>query len=126
MSRGLARADGMSVFDPECISREVLTHATGRWGSLVLVSLVAGPLRFADVRRAVSGISDRMLAQTLQQLDADGLVVRLQQPGRTQRVDYALTALGRPIAERLCDLIDAIYEQIPGIVAHQTGRQAES
>jgi DNA-binding HxlR family transcriptional regulator len=122
MSRGADRADGMSVFDPDCTSREVLEHATGRWGALTLAALVDGALRFADVRRAVSGISDRMLSQTLQRLEADGLVSRTQHSTIPPRVDYDLTDLGRPIAESVCDLIDTIYAQLPGIVAHQRSR----
>jgi DNA-binding HxlR family transcriptional regulator len=112
----------MSVFDPTCMSRGVLTHATGRWGSLVLAALVDGPLRFAEVRRAVTGISDRMLSQTLQRLEADGLVARTQLEEIPPRVDYNLTGIGQPIAERICDLIDAIYDQLPDIIAHQRNR----
>jgi DNA-binding HxlR family transcriptional regulator len=124
MSRAIDRVNGMSVFDPGCTSREVLEHATGRWGALTLVALVDGPLRFAEVRRQVSGISDRMLSQTLQRLEADGLVARTPQHTIPARVDYQLTDLGRPIAERVCDLIEAIYAQLPGIVAHQRSRQS--
>ncbi|WP_427924381.1 winged helix-turn-helix transcriptional regulator [Streptomyces sp. cg40] len=128
MSRGTERVAGMSVFDPECVSREVLEHATGRWGALTLAALVDGPLRFAEVRRQIHGISDRMLWQTLQRLEDHGLVTRTPHPTAARRVDYELTALGRPIAERVCDLIDAIYDQLPGIVAHQraTAATAES
>ncbi|GAA4725712.1 winged helix-turn-helix transcriptional regulator [Phytohabitans rumicis] len=111
----------MSVFDPDCTSREVLEHATGRWGALTLAALVDGPLRFAQVRRAVVGVSDRMLSQTLQRLEADGLVRRTPQATIPPRVDYDLTDLGRPIADRICDLIETIYHQLPGIVAHQRG-----
>lgn len=60
-----------------------------------------------------------MLRQTLQRLEGDGLVTRTPHLTVARRVDYELTGLGRPIAERICDLIDAIYEQLPGIVAHQ-------
>jgi DNA-binding HxlR family transcriptional regulator len=60
-----------------------------------------------------------MLWQTLQRLEDDGLVARTPHPAVARRVDYELTCLGRPIAERICDPIDAIYEQLPGIVAHQ-------
>ncbi|WP_427134329.1 winged helix-turn-helix transcriptional regulator [Pseudarthrobacter sp. S9] len=99
-----------------------LLGAEVRWGSLTLAALVDGPLRFAEVRRAVGGVTDRMLAQTLQRLEADGLVSRMPHSTIPPRVDYDLTALGRPIAERICDLIAAIYEQLPGIVTHQRSR----
>ena len=123
MSSGTDRVASMSVFDPDCTSREVLEHATGRWGALTLAALVDGPLRFSEVRRAVNGVSDRMLTQTLQRLEADGLVSRTPHPTIPARVDYSLTPLGLPIAERICDLIETIYAQLPGIVAHQ--RQLE-
>jgi DNA-binding HxlR family transcriptional regulator len=125
MSEYTETARAMSVFDPDDLSREVLEHATGRWGGLALAALVEGPLRFAAVRRAVNGISDRMLAQTLQRLEADGLVARTSYGTIPPRVEYALTELGSPIARRVCDLIDAIYEQLPAIVAHQRARAAE-
>ncbi|WP_433531781.1 winged helix-turn-helix transcriptional regulator [Micromonospora sp. CA-263727] len=119
MSKALDRARQMSVFDPGCTSRSVLEHATGRWGGLVLAALVDGPLRFAQLRRSVTGIGDRMLSQTLQRLEADGLVSRTEHSAIPPHVEYELTDLGRPIAERVCDLIEAIYQQLPGIVAHQ-------
>ncbi|MER5185463.1 helix-turn-helix domain-containing protein [Streptomyces sp. NPDC002896] len=124
MSRGTERVAKMSVFDPDCTSREVLEHATGRWGALALAALVDGPMRFAEMRRCVAGVSDRMLWQTLQRLEADGLVARHPHTSVPRRVDYELTDLGRPIAQRICDLIDAIYEQLPGIVTHQRSRTA--
>ena len=124
MSRATERAAGMSVFDPDCVSREVLEHATGRWGGLTLAALVDGPLRFAQVRRAVGGVSDRMLAQTLQRLEADGLVSRTPRSTIPPHVDYDLTDLGRPIAEGVCGLIDAIYRQLPGIVTHRRAMEA--
>lgn len=114
----------MNVFDAQCVSREVLSHATGRWGGLILAALIDGPLRFAEVRRAVEGISDRMLAQTLHELEADGLISRTQYSTIPPRVDYELTDLGKPIATRIGDLIATIYEQLPGIVVHRRSRTA--
>jgi DNA-binding HxlR family transcriptional regulator len=125
MKPGIERVEDLNVFDPDGTSREVLEHATGRWGALTLAALVDGPLRFAEVRRAVGGISDRMLAQTLQRLEADGLASRTPHSTIPPRVDYELTDLGRPIAQRICDLIEAIYEQLPGIVAHQRQRSRQ-
>lgn len=124
MSTATQRTREMNVFDPECTSRAVLEHSTGRWGGLVLVSLLPGALRFAQVRRTVSGIGDRMLSQTLQRLEADGLISRSELSTIPPHVEYALTELGRPIAARVSDLIDAIYEQLPGIVAHRTSGTA--
>jgi DNA-binding HxlR family transcriptional regulator len=115
----------MNVFDPTCTSREVLEHATGRWGALTLAALVDGPRRFSEIKRAVAGVSDRMLSQTLRRLEMDGLVSRRVEPGIPARVDYELTDLGRPIAARIGDLIDAIYEQLPAIVRYQRSASLE-
>jgi DNA-binding HxlR family transcriptional regulator len=125
-ARAVQQVEDMSVFDPDCLSREVLEHATGRWGALTLAALLEGPLRFAEVGRAVNGISDRMLSQTLQRLETDGLVSREQHSAIPPRVEYAVTELGRPVARAISDLIDTIYTQLPGIVAHQRARMDRS
>jgi DNA-binding HxlR family transcriptional regulator len=70
-----ALIDGWAAGDvmaPECPSRPVLQHLTSRWGTLVMVALAVGPHRFSALRRQIGGISERMLAQTLQELEADG------------------------------------------------------
>ena len=103
------------VFSPRCPSREVLDHVVGRWGLLTLAALNAGPLRFAATARAVGGISDRMLSQTLKTLEADGLVSRAASVG-TQHVEYALTDPGRQVAEAAAGLIDALYGVMPRVL----------
>lgn len=50
-------------------SRQVLNHVTSRWGVLILVALLKGTYRFSELRRKVDGVSERMLAQTLQGLE---------------------------------------------------------
>lgn len=67
------RAD---VLSEACPSRLVLNHMTSRWGVLVLLVLSDGTHRFAQLRRRIGGVSERMLAQTLQQLESHGLVHR--------------------------------------------------
>ena len=64
------------LFDPDCPSRVVLQHVSSRWGVLVLVALLAGTHRFSDLRRKIGGVSEKMLAQTLQFLELDGFVLR--------------------------------------------------
>ena len=118
MTTGLLRPEPANPADPDGASRAVLEHSTGRWGALTLAALLDGPLRFAQLARAVRGISDRMLVQTLQRLETHGLVSRRPHPTTPLRVDYALTDLGRPIALRIRDLIDTIHDQLPGIIAH--------
>jgi DNA-binding HxlR family transcriptional regulator len=76
---------------------DVLSRIGDKWSVLVVTRLGAGPLRFNELRRAIGGISQRMLTLTLRGLERDGLVTRTAFPTIPPRVDYALTALGRDL-----------------------------
>lgn len=93
------------VFPAACPSRVLLDHVTSKWGVLVLVSLTDGTQRWSELRRRAEGISEKMLAQTLRTLEADGLVHREQQPVMPPRVDYSLTPLGEELAGVLVPLL---------------------
>ncbi|MFF8803574.1 winged helix-turn-helix transcriptional regulator [Streptomyces omiyaensis] len=116
------------VFARECASRATLEHITGRWGGLTLGALHEGSFRFNELRRRVDGVSEKMLAQTLQALERDGLVHREAQPVNPPRVDYRLTPLGRDVAERLVGLITLVEGRMPEVVAareaYDAGRPA--
>ncbi len=77
------------VFSEQCPSREILKHVTNRWGGLVLVALLQGMHRFSDLRRKLSGVSEKMLAQTLQTLELDGFVLRVSYPVVPPHVEYS-------------------------------------
>ena len=103
LTKQILRGD---LFAEACPSREVLKHVTSRWGVLVLVALLNGTHRFSDLRRKISGVSEKMLAQTLQWLEADGFVLRVSYPVIPPHVEYSLTPLGQtlnPIIEALRD-----------------------
>ncbi|MGW5309104.1 winged helix-turn-helix transcriptional regulator [Nocardia thailandica] len=93
------------VFARDCESRPVLQNVASRWGVLALVALREGPYRFSALRRRVDGVSERMLSQTLQALERDGMVHREVLEAIPPRVEYTLTELGGRVAERLEDLI---------------------
>lgn len=76
---------------------EVLSRVGDKWSMQVVMSLGDGPLRFNVLRRAIDGISQRMLTRTLRNLERDGLVSRAVTPSVPPRVDYALTPLGRSL-----------------------------
>ncbi|TFW16695.1 winged helix-turn-helix transcriptional regulator [Duganella callida] len=97
----------------DCPSRAVLGHITSRWGVLVLVMLLERTHRFSELRRAVGGVSEKMLAQTLDALVHDGLVLRVAHQVVPPHVEYSLTPLGRQAAERLEVLVDWIEENFP-------------
>ena len=98
-----------------CPSREVLKHITSRWGTLTLVALQDGTLRFSELRRTIGGVSERMLAHTLQQLEGDGMVERIAYPVVPPHVEYRLTALGKEAAHRVRGLADWIEASLPRV-----------
>lgn len=95
---------------------------TSRWGVLVLVILLGGMHRFSELRRKIGGVSEKMLSQTLQELEADGLVNRKSLPVVPPHVEYRLTPLGREAAEHLEVMVNWIEEKIPQIMAVRRGR----
>ncbi|GHH19898.1 winged helix-turn-helix transcriptional regulator [Streptomyces lanatus] len=84
-----------------CPHRMVLEHVTSRWGVLVLIELLERPYRFSELRRAIGRVSEKMLTQTLQTLERDGLIHRDAKPVIPPRVDYSLTDLGREAAQQV-------------------------
>lgn len=107
------------LLDANCPSRDVLKHMTSRWGVLVLVILLGGMHRFSDLRRKIGGVSEKMLAQTLQGLEGDGLLARLALPVVPPHVEYRLTPLGVEAAQHLEALVDWIEDSMPRIMAHR-------
>lgn len=109
------------LFAADCPSRGVLDHVTSRWGVLALVALRDGTLRFSELRRRIGGVSEKMLAQTLQALEEDGFVLRTAHPEVPPRVDYRLTPLGTEVAAHVAALVDWIELNLPRV---QRMRQA--
>ncbi|RQP04562.1 MAG: transcriptional regulator [Paracoccus sp. BP8] len=99
----------------ECPSRDVLRRLTGRWGMLVLWALSDGPQRFGALRKRIGGVSERMLAQTLQGLETDGMVLRRDFGTVPPHVEYELTPLGQQAAARVGALLDWIEDNLPSI-----------
>ncbi len=108
---------GDTVPEEGCPSRLVLNHVTSKWGVLVLLALAEGTRRWSELRRAVGGISEKMLAQTLQTLERDGLVRRDAKPVVPPHVEYSLTELGDDLLERLVPLVVWAAEHGPEIQA---------
>lgn len=93
------------LYAGNCPTREVLSHIADKWTTLVINLLaVSEPRRFNELRRAIGGISQKMLTETLRDLERDGLVERTLYPEIPPRVEYSLTPLGRT----LCDPLNAL------------------
>ncbi|MEV0384748.1 helix-turn-helix domain-containing protein [Nonomuraea sp. NPDC050643] len=90
---------------PICQLRDVLDRVGDKWSVLVMDLLGGGPKRYSELRRAVEGISQRMLTLTLRSLERDGLVARTVTPTSPPRVDYALTPVGQTLSAEVSGLI---------------------
>lgn len=112
------RADTKIVFDAFmaiCPTRQVLATVGDKWSALLVTALAKGPRRHGALRQVVGGISQKMLTQTLRELERDGLVSRTVTAQVPVRVDYALTPLGStlvPVLRALKDWSEANIEQI--------------
>jgi DNA-binding HxlR family transcriptional regulator len=96
------------VFARDCGSRAAFEVVTSKWASLALLALGEGSYRFNALRRRVEGVSEKMLSQTLQALERDGMVTRDVVTTIPPRVEYALTPLGEGVAEKLRALADLL------------------
>ncbi|WP_245326129.1 winged helix-turn-helix transcriptional regulator [Hymenobacter wooponensis] len=115
LSEKLQRGDLLSA---ACPSRVVLKHITSRWGVLTLMVLEGETRRFSELRRLIDGVSERMLAQTLQWLEADGLVRRVAYDVVPPHVEYSLTPLGQQASQKVRALADWVEVSFPTIMQH--------
>ena len=113
-----------NLFAEQCPSREVLKHVTSRGGVLILVALRDGTHRFSDLRRKMGGVSEKMLAQSLQALEQDGFINRVSYPVVPPHVEYSLTPLGEQVSDKVAALADWIELNLPQVLAQRDERAA--
>jgi len=102
-----------------CPTRRILDLIGDRWTVLVVGVLADGTARFSELRRRIQGISQKMLTQTLRELERDGLVVRTVYPEVPVRVEYALTEAGRSLRGPLKALEDWSVEHLGAVTDSQ-------
>ena len=107
------------VFPAQCPSRTLLDHVTSKWGVLVLLALGVDTMRWSELRRCIEGISEKMLAQTLKTLEADGLIRRVAQPVVPPHVEYNLTEAGQDLHDRLLPLMEWVGANADLIIASE-------
>jgi DNA-binding HxlR family transcriptional regulator len=128
----LAKDHGVSVPVAERVAEEpclatagcknvtpVLNRVGDKWSMLIVMMLSRGPMRFSELKRAIDGISQRMLTLSLRGLERDGLVTRTVTPSIPPRVDYELTELGISLREPVKALGDWAIAHIDCIRAAQ-------
>lgn len=94
------------INDETCPIRNVVAPIGDKWSILILFALVDGPDRFNSLRSRIEGVSQRMLTQTLRDLERDGFVLRTVYPQVPVKVEYELTELGKGLSGSVWQLVE--------------------
>lgn len=94
------------VYAADCPTRRLLDRIADRWTTLLLITLAQEAMRFNALKRRIEGVSQKMLSQTLRQMERDGLVTRTVEASVPVSVTYAITPLGLTLVEALRPMID--------------------
>lgn len=113
-----------NVYSADCPTRWVLDRVADKWTVLIIILLKERPQRFSELQRAIEGISQKMLTQTLRILERDGLVNRKVYAEVPPRVEYTLTALGETIYPPLLALSEWAENNISAVSAAQQNYDA--
>lgn len=115
-----------NVFDANCGSRRVLALIADKWTAIVVYALARGTMRFGELQREVDGISQKMLTQTLRDLERDGLVERTVYPTIPPKVEYSLTMLGMTLREPLAAICHWSENHLPEILENRARLAADA
>ena len=119
MPNKLQKAD---LFDPNCSSRDVLELIGNKWTMLLLCALYDSKTRTGQLKRKLEGISQKMLTQTLREMQQHGIVKRISYPEVPPRVEYELTDLGYSLAELVVKMERWIVKHHSVLLAAQAKR----
>lgn len=133
-TEGLQAAGQLTSLEDCAVTRQILDRVGDKWSMLIIVNLGVQPLRFKELQRRSSGISQRMLTQTLRYLERDGLVWRKATPTVPLTVEYGLTALGESLLTPLTLMVEWVNVNRGEITrarssydsGHEDAEQAES
>ena len=115
-------------FNANCPSQDILALIGSKWSMLLLCILADGPVRSGELGRRAGGISQKMLTQTLRELERHGIVHRRDHGEVPPRVDYSLTPLGRSLAQlvrRIEEWVETNYPRMTRVAtAYDSGASA--
>jgi DNA-binding HxlR family transcriptional regulator len=114
-----------NVYSAECPTRRILDRVGDKWAVLILLLLRDEPLRFNRLRRAIEGISQKMLSQVLKSLERDGLVKRRAIATVPVTVEYSITPLGKTLAAAVDPLRDWAERNLKEVLAAQRRYDAQ-
>lgn len=99
--------------------RELLDQLLDKWGQLVLTALCQQPRRFNELKRELTGVTQKSLAQALRRLERNGLVARRVMGGRPVAVEYSITPLGRTLDKPFLALRDWTVDHLAEVERHR-------
>ncbi|MFD6159494.1 winged helix-turn-helix transcriptional regulator [Nocardia sp. NPDC060256] len=100
------------IYSAKCPTRHVLDRLAGKWTVLIVDALADGTMRYTDLYKRIEGVSQKMLTQTLRELENDGFLTRTVHPTVPPRVEYTLTELGHSLRTPIAALRDWIETNI--------------
>jgi DNA-binding HxlR family transcriptional regulator len=108
-----------NVYSGDCPTRQVLDRIGDKWTALIIGVLEEDTMRFSELRRRIGGISQKMLTQTLRNLERDGLVTRTVYAEVPPRVEYSLTPLGQTLTKALATIRHWAENNIEAVITAQ-------
>jgi len=112
------------VYAANCSTRLLLDRIADKWTVLLLTTLADEPMRFNALKRRIEGVSQKMLSQTLRQMERDGLATRSVEATVPVSVTYAITPLGLTLVAALQPVIDWAETRMPQVAAAQAAYDA--
>ena len=116
--------EAANPYNLDCPSRDVLDLVGGKWAILILCCLQQGPVRTGVLMRSIGGISQKMLTQTLREMEHNGMIERISHPEVPPRVEYRLTSLGRSLSELARAMEQWVVANYPAIMEERARHQA--
>jgi DNA-binding HxlR family transcriptional regulator len=114
-----------NAYSADCPTRQILDRIGDKWAVLILLLLRDEPMRFNQLRRAIEGISQKMLAQVLKSLERDGLIKRRAIPTVPVTVEYSILPLGLTLAAAVDHLRDWAESNLKDVLAAQRRYDAQ-
>ncbi|MEM9211559.1 MAG: helix-turn-helix domain-containing protein [Pseudomonadota bacterium] len=108
-----------------CPIRMILSKVTGKWQIIIVLCLEDGPMRFAEIKRTVGDITQRVLTENLRSLERDGHITRTVFPGPPIAVSYQLTERGRAFVEALKPVLYWSANHLEPVKASRAAYDAE-
>jgi DNA-binding HxlR family transcriptional regulator len=109
------RDSAYDVLNPRCPTQQVLDRIASKWTMLVILALSERPRRYAELQRRVTGVTKKMLTQTLRALERDGLVERRVYDTVPVQTEYELSALGRSLADAVATIRAWAYDNVEDV-----------